>query len=484
MVTLTLDVYQLSGTETATICRGQSYVFDNAVLYDAGVYQKTLTTPDGCDSVVTLTLDVYQLSGTETATICRGQSYVFDNAVLYDAGVYQKTLTTPDGCDSVVTLTLDVYQLSGTATAAICAGDEYVFGLKHLYSAGVYEETFFTADGCDSLVTLTLTVEDINDFQLTGDTVICPGDSAVLRTVDLFASYKWSTGVTTPTTKVGKAGWYAVTVTSALGCTDINSIYVAQPQILMDIQLTDPLCFGDRNGRIDFTQLQGATPFRFSLNGSPFQSDSSFTNLPSDTYDIRVRDSIGCLSALTLQLQAPPLLTVDVGPDLTLDFGDSTQLTATTNLPVVAWQWEPPEGLSCSDCPSPLAIPPANTSYAVTVTDANGCTAEAEVAIRLVTERRVYVPNAFSPNLDGVNDYFTVFTGPGVALIRQLGVYDRWGTHVFSAPENQLPDAGSLRWDGTYRGKALQPGVFVWFVEVEFVDGSTEVFRGDVVLVR
>ncbi|MEZ4941658.1 MAG: gliding motility-associated C-terminal domain-containing protein [Saprospiraceae bacterium] len=484
LVTLHLALGALTGSATASICQGQAYTFGANTLYDPGVYQELFTTPDGCDSVVTLTLDVYQLSGTETATICRGQSYVFDNAVLYDAGVYQKTLTTPDGCDSVVTLTLDVYQLSGTATAAICAGDEYVFGLKHLYSAGVYEETFFTADGCDSLVTLTLTVEDINDFQLTGDTVICPGDSAVLRTVDLFASYKWSTGVTTPTTKVGKAGWYAVTVTSALGCTDINSIYVAQPQILMDIQLTDPLCFGDRNGRIDFTQLQGATPFRFSLNGSPFQSDSSFTNLPSDTYDIRVRDSIGCLSALTLQLQAPPLLTVDVGPDLTLDFGDSTQLAATTNLPVVAWQWEPPEGLSCSDCPSPLAIPPANTSYAVTVTDANGCTAEAEVAIRLVTERRVYVPNAFSPNLDGVNDYFTVFTGPGVALIRQLGVYDRWGTHVFSAPENQLPDAGSLRWDGTYRGKALQPGVFVWFVEVEFVDGSTEVFRGDVVLVR
>lgn len=484
LVTLHLTMGTLTGSATASICQGQSYTFGANILYDAGTYQELFTTPDGCDSLVTLTLDVYALTGFETVSICQGQSYVFDNEVLYDAGVYQKTLTTPDGCDSVVTLTLDVYELAGTASAAICLGDEYVFGLKHLYSAGVYEETFITADGCDSVVTLTLTVEDINDFQLTGDTVICPGDSAVLRTVDLFASYKWSTGVTTPTTKVGKAGWYAVTVTSALGCTDINSIYVAQPQIVLDIQLTDPLCFGDRNGRIDFTLLQGATPFQFSLNGSPFQADSSFTNLSPDTYDIRIRDSVGCLSDLTLQLQAPPLLTVDAGPGLTLDFGDSTQLAATTNLPVVAWQWEPPEGLSCTDCPSPLAFPPANTSYMVTVTDANGCTAEAVVAIRLVTERRVYVPNAFSPNLDGVNDYFTVFTGPGVTLIRRLEVYDRWGTHVFAAPEDQLPDSGSLRWDGTNRGKDLQPGVFVWFVEVEFVDGSTEVFRGDVVLVR
>ncbi|MCB0532856.1 MAG: gliding motility-associated C-terminal domain-containing protein [Lewinellaceae bacterium] len=484
LVTLTLDVYELTGTAAASICQGQSYTFGANTFYDAGTYQELFTTPDGCDSLVTLTLNVYELTGTVTASICQGQSYVFYNEVIYDAGIYQKTLTTPDGCDSVVTLTLDVYQLDGAANVAICLGDEYVFGLKHLYSAGVYVETFITPDGCDSVVTLTLTVEDINDFQLTGDTVICPGDSATLRTVDLFASYNWSTGVTTPTTKVGKAGWYAVTVTSALGCTDINSIYVAQPQILLDIQRTDPLCFGDRNGRIDFTQLQGATPFQFSLNGSPFQADSSFTSLPSDTYDIRVQDSIGCLSELTLQLQAPPLLTVDVGPGLTLDFGDSTQLQATTNLPVVSWQWEPPEGLSCLDCPSPLAIPPANTSYTVTVTDANGCTAVASVAIRLVTERRVYVPNAFSPNLDGVNDYFTVFTGPGVALIRRLEVYDRWGTHIFTAPEDQLPDSGSLRWDGTYRGKDMQPGVFVWYVDVEFIDGSTEVFKGDVVLVR
>ncbi|TNE62320.1 MAG: gliding motility-associated C-terminal domain-containing protein [Bacteroidetes bacterium] len=484
LVILELDVGTLETTENTSICQGQTFSFGTQTLSAPGTYQETFSTPDGCDSTVTLILEVYQITEMANATICQGQTYPFGTQTLSDPGTYQETFSTPGGCDSTVTLSLEVYQITEMANATICQGQTYPFGTQTLSDPGTYQETFSTPNGCDSTVTLSLTVEDLSGFDLLGDTVLCAGETGILTTVQPFATYNWSTGVQTPVAEVALPGWYTVTVSSSLGCTASNSIYVEQSLLSWDIQPTGPLCFGDRNGRIAVGQLQGMGPFRFALNNGPLQSDSVFTGLAPGIYMLTIQDALGCSEEVTIGLQEPAALAVDAGPDQTLDLGDTTLLNATTNLPVTMWQWAPPDGLSCTDCPDPVATPPATTTYSVQVTNANGCTAEAVVTLQVNTEQRVYIPNVFSPNLDGTNDYFTIITGDGVALIRQMEIFDRWGNHIFSAPADQPPGALTLQWDGRYKGNNLPPAVFTWMVEVVFTDGSSKVYKGDVTLVR
>ena len=146
------------------------------------------------------------------------------------------------------------------------------------------------------------------------------------------------------------------------------------------------------------------------------------------------------------------------------------------------FDWQPAGGLSCSDCPAPVARPAQSTTYLVAVQDANGCEDRLQVEIRVEDSRRLYAPNAFSPNEDGRNDVFTVYPGPGVARIVAFQVFDRWGNKVYEAEgQGVAPPPG---WDGTRKGQRLNPAVFAWLAEVEFIDGSVRLYEGEVSLIR
>ena len=168
-----------------------------------------------------------------------------------------------------------------------------------------------------------------------------------------------------------------------------------------------------------------------------------------------------------------------------LEVGDSIRLEPTTDiLPgnVALWQWSPATDLSCADCENPWAKPLKSTNYALVVTDLNGCEAEAKVQVKVNRKRNIYAPNVFSPNDDGQNDYFMIF-GKGVKEIQTLQVFDRWGDELYLGEHLAAGDE-QAGWNGTYRGSAMTPAVFVWWAKVEFVDGAVEVFYGDVTLVR
>ena len=94
-----------------------------------------------------------------------------------------------------------------------------------------------------------------------------------------------------------------------------------------------------------------------------------------------------------------------------------------------------------------------------------------------------FLPNVFTPDGDGVNDNLVIFGGSDVRLIRSFSVFDRWGSTLYAA-NNFVPNATQMGWDGTYRGKNVNPGVYVYLVEVEFVDGRVEVVSGDLLIVK
>ena len=145
---------------TATICQGQTYTENNFNVSEAGIYTQTLTASNGADSVVTLTLNVNPIYNTElSATICEGQVYTENNFNVSEAGVYMQTLTSVNGCDSIVTLNLNVNPtFDTTINATINPGETYAeFGFNES-EAGTYVQNLQSINGCDSTITLVLSV--------------------------------------------------------------------------------------------------------------------------------------------------------------------------------------------------------------------------------------------------------------------------------------------------------------------------------------
>jgi len=188
----------------------------------------------------------------------------------------------------------------------------------------------------------------------------------------------------------------------------------------------------------------------------------------------------------SLFIPEPPAVTLTVTPQVTLTLGDSYQLSALTNIPpneLASIVWSPALGLSCDDCFRPVVSALQNTLYTVTVTNLNGCSALAGVQI-LVEKPELFIPNMFSPNFDGINDRFTIYSAPGALReIRQMRIFSRWGEHIFEASSIQ-PNDELAGWDGTYRGKIVDVGVYVWMAEIVWADGSVEWIKGDVTAVR
>ena len=165
---------------------------------------------------------------------------------------------------------------------------------------------------------------------------------------------------------------------------------------------------------------------------------------------------------------------------------DSLLLNGTVNMPAVLYQWQPADGLDCTDCPAPLAMPMNTATYWLTVTDATGCTAVDSLTLTVLPRLDVYGPNVFVQDVsnNGENNHFTIYTSKSATMVRRLMIFDRWGELVFSR-KDLLPGDRDLRWDGTdFRGKALDTGVFVWVAEVEFTDGAARVYSGDVTLLE
>ena len=98
-------------------------------------------------------------------------------------------------------------------------------------------------------------------------------------------------------------------------------------------------------------------------------------------------------------------------------------------------------------------------------------------------ERKIYIPSAFSPNGDGLNDRFSIYGGNGIREIEYLQIFNRWGALVFERKEFP-PNAEPLGWDGTFKGEPASSGVYIYQLKVNFVDDFEGFYQGDVTIVR
>ncbi len=248
----------------------------------------------------------------------------------------------------------------------------------------------------------------------------------------------------------------------------------------------DPIsCYGASDAAFFVDSVSGiAPPFLFSFNGGSWEANAAYANLAAGNYQLEILDTNGCKLDTSFYIQQPEQVLVELGPDIYLDYGDSVQLQALTNLvDSYSFEWGQPGLLSCTDCLEPWVQPTTITTFTIVVKDQNGCKAEDLVRVIVQKSDAVYIPNAFSPNLDNLNDFFTVYADRKVSKVKSLRIFDRWGKLMFERFDFQ-PNNGPLGWDGKLDGRPLDPAVFVYWAAVEYFDGRTEMFMGDVTLMK
>ncbi len=288
--------------------------------------------------------------------------------------------------------------------------------------------------------------------------------------------------------QVDGAGSYAVSVTNSVnGCTATNTVSVDANTAPIDeifFTVIPPDCQGDGTGSIRVDSVAGGVgPYAFAVNSDIFVMQNIFQNLEVDTHLVKVMDARGCTLERSTAIPGTPELFVELGPDLNIDLGDSIRVEALVNRPYESLSWMPlPDSLNPSSAVQILK-PVETTTYRVFVSDSLSCTAQGTIVITVNTPQSYFIPTAFSPNGDGNNDIFYIFADDAVQEVKIFQIFDRWGTMVFQR-DNFQPNNPNLGWDGTFQGRKLRSAVFVFYAELEYIDGRTEIIKGDFVLVE
>ncbi|GJM35986.1 MAG: hypothetical protein DHS20C18_49870 [Saprospiraceae bacterium] len=486
---ITLEVLPSSmGSDTLSICPGDSVLIFGEYEQIAGLYTATFDAANGCDSLHETTLEILPASLTfDTLSICAGDSVFLFSNWQSEAGDYIGNFMAANGCDSVVTITLNLLQPTSTAeNLTICSGDSILIFGQYENTAGTYTAVFTGANGCDSTHTILLETENITlDYS-----ILVPCTDQNNGIVVIIAdggqgpyTYSWLPGGDLgPIVEHISRGTYSVTVTDAIGCQDSIAFSVndVEPETFEFVP-NRPGCSGDQDGSIS---LMGTPGMQFSLDGTNFQPVEAFYGLSAGDYLVISEDQNGCRDTMSVVIEDPDPVWVNLPEDQSITLGQTVAIQSQSNVgPAAIYTWKPIDSLSCADCPNIIARPINTTIYTLSVIDTNGCNASDDIRIFVDRRRRVYFPNAFSPNGDGVNDFFTGFADESVRRINHLMIFDRWGELIFEIHNMPLNDP-KLGWDGLFNGKAMNSGLFVYLAEVEFVDGSVEVMEGDVLLVR
>ncbi|MFK7807773.1 MAG: gliding motility-associated C-terminal domain-containing protein, partial [Saprospiraceae bacterium] len=430
-----------------------------------------------------------------------------------NTGDYFVTITNDLGCETIdnITITFSLTpEITLAADTSLCDGESLnliptfvTSGVSYSWQDGsttnqysVNAEGLYWAladvDGCvdsDSIY-ISFTSLPIVNYEITN--VDCYEDSTGALTpinptsVNNF-EFTWSNGVTTGDQLSIPSGNYQVTITDENDCIFVDDFTVTEPEPLTFVVNNENVsCFGDANGSITIDSIAGGTPpYLYSLNADTLLPNTIFNNLDGGDYEVSTVDANDCETSIDVFVYEPAETFLSAGEDKTIDLGDSVKIDgfAFPEINQIV-NWTSEEYVNCLNCIQPFGQPLRTADFVVTSVDSiTGCTLRDTMRINVEKPRNIYIPNAFSPNGDGNNDIFFPFGDISARRFTYFRVFDRWGELVHEANDFELNDPRG-GWDGRLKGEFMNPGVFAYILEVEFVDGVVKRYKGDVTLMR
>ncbi len=431
----------------------------------------------------------YSLTVTNAAT-CTAD---FDFQVVEQADFSISPIITQPTCEDAKSGIIQITTTTETATMVQWSGNLGTGPQKTDLLPGDYQVTVTDDTGCSKTAAITLDPPAALAVDLVASSISCYGAADASILVNSAGStgsisYLWNTNATTDRLDNVAPGTYSVTVVDESDCEIISSIDIESPsELVLSIdQVNDISCAGTATGSAVASGVGGSATYEFSVDGAAFQSGEEITGLSAGTHTITIKDQMGCTASESVFFEEAEAIELSVSTSLeALDLGKTAILNASVppTAGTITYEWSPAAYLDCTDCPKPIATPISNTIFEVTVTDENGCTASEQIAIRVDNNRAIYIPTAFTPNGDGRHDGFTIMGSDAAESIIDFKIFDRWGNMVFETANIPL-GAENLGWDGRFNGQLVSSNVFVYYAVVQFRDGATEEFVGDILVLR
>ena len=437
----------------------------------------SFSTPE-CDSFVFIQ---YQYHKLDTINLLQGTC---DSNQI---GTSMTILKNQWGCDSTIFLTLQLLSSDYVfLTGQTCNQNE----------SGIFVTQYTNLNGCDSIVTLnnifvksdtsyvTLATCDtklVGVFATSYPTKLC--DSVVITNRVLSASSITSKNI--ESCLVTSISIDTIILQNNAGC-DSLIITTSNPKPLEAHYILQFVsCKGLQDGLIVIDSVSfGTSPFSYSLNGINYGSSQVIDNLKAGSYLLNVTDSNGCLATITdLLIEDGEDFAIELGPDQTVEEGQSVQLAPYYSSTPQNIKWSPPSLFNCLNCPANTINIDQDVVIFLYAENESACPSNDSIFLKFVPKIDVYIPNAFSPDLNGINDYFTIYGDEHLVNIKELRIYSRWGENVFIGTDIE-PNNSLLGWNGRFKGKLLNSGIFVFYAILEFDNNKSKLYKGEINLLR
>lgn len=370
---------------------------------------------------------------------------------------------------------------------------------------GEYQLRVIGQNACDSVATVVVgsdTIAPEINIEFV-DSLICDKkwgrlNVNILNEQSVLYSYIWNSkngvikqGIYEKSPIIQGQGRYNLLITNTdNGCQSKDSIQVKSLSYdLEDVvfKIIPPSCYGYSDGEIIIDSVfGGAAPYSYSLDNYWFSNNTNYTSKRAGSYHFYIKDKFGCKLDTSIIVENGSLLQMKLGSNKNnIYVGDSVTIKAiilSTNS-IVDYNWEPEELFSFQNDSIQQITLPRSSSISLSIKDANGCTTDDDIWIDVISKPDIEIPNIFTPNSDGVNDYFFIKSGAGVEKINRLMIFDNWGEKLFD--KKDLRQNVSIDgWDGKFKGEVVPSGVYIYKLILELKDGSIEEIIGDVTVIR
>ena len=342
-----------------------------------------------------------------------------------------------------------------------------------------YNVNITTPEGCEISKEVFVNVFHDEPTPILNDSVnLCLGDSIMItasggNTYEWFPNQYLNTNIgSSVTTSPPNDIIYTVAFTNPCG-TVYDSVFVKTIEVTPTAGNDTTVCPGETV----LLWADGGVSYQWTPPNNIANPSSSSTSAqpPSPIiYEVLVTDEYGCSASETVNIEHYPLPYVIVQSDYYAFEGDEVEITATGSNPAGSYTWEPEDLLDCSNCQSTIAFPSQTTTFNVFYVDGNGCEAQGETTINL--DGIIYVPNTFTPDGNGHNDYF--FPQGGNIKEYHMIIFNRWGEVVFESYNL------NGKWDGTYGGEKCKDGTYVWKITYTDISNNKKEIVGHVNLLR
>ena len=338
--------------------------------------------------------------------------------------------------------------------------------------------------------TFRISVNPLPSVNAGSDKTVCKGSSTNI-TASGAVQYSWSpsaglscTECPNPVATVQSQTAYAVEGKNAYGCKAIDSVMlkVIEP-FDMIVSPDDTICSGGsvqlRAMKASKYEWSPATGLSATDIATPVANPTAST-----TYRVIGYDENNCFTDTAyVYVTVGPNPTVEIGPNLSVATGSTVNFQPTyTNGPIARWNWNQDRSLSCTNCPNPTARVENNTTYTLSVENIYGCrTADTVLVTVFCKSAQFFLPNAFTPDGDGLNDKLMI-RGAGIT-VKSFRIFNRWGNLVFEKT-NFMANDPNYAWDGMVRGVPVNPDVYVYTAEVTCDNGTVYMFKGNTTVLK